>query len=208
MKPSLRRCFREPNDAVNEAVQKLDRAADAHLGGKSELAARLIAETNTPAVREWIESLWSKNNGEFVQKRSVDGAPAVVPVAKRFKPRNPPAALVAELHKRDGYRCRFCGLRVVRKEIRVELRRHYPDALPWGRTNASQHAAFQSLWAQYDHVVPWTRGGPTTLENMVVACAGCNFGRMERTVEEVGLLDPRQQQPKPGTWDGLERILR
>jgi hypothetical protein len=30
---------------------------------------------------------------------------------------------------------------------------------------------------------------------------------MDATVEEVGLLDPRERKPTRSSWDGLERLL-
>jgi hypothetical protein len=96
---------------------------------------------------------------------------------------------------------------LVRAEVRKYLHRHYPDALPWGTTNIKQHAAFQVFWYQYDHLIPHARGGDNALENMIAACAACNYGRMQYTLEEVGLslLDSSQGG---GHWDGLERVLR
>ena len=84
----------------------------------------------------------------------------------------------------------------------------YPDVVPWGRTNQSQHAAFQCMWLQYDHVVPHSSGGENTIDNLVITCAACNFGKMEYTLEEIGLIDPRQFEPVSSQWDGLERVLR
>lgn len=109
---------------------------------------------------------------------------------------------------RDGHRCRFCGIPLVRMEIRRTMHRDYPRALPWGRRNAEQHAAFQCLWMQFDHVLPHSRGGRTDLDNLVITCGPCNYGRSEATLEEVGLVDPRTR-PVPRTgWDGLERFAR
>lgn len=82
----------------------------------------------------------------------------------------------------------------------------YPQLRIWGRNNKDQHAAFQAMWAQYDHVLPYTRGGSNELDNLVVTCAPCNFGRMQYTLEEVGLLDPRSRAPVRSSWDGLERF--
>jgi 5-methylcytosine-specific restriction endonuclease McrA len=113
--------------------------------------------------------------------------------------------------ERDGFHCRFCGLPVIRPAIRDSLRRAYPDALGWGSTNLSQHAAFQCLWLQFDHLLPNSRGGASTLENVVITCAPCNFGRMETTLAEARLVDPLSR-PTPrkwggfGSWDGLERF--
>ena len=33
--------------------------------------------------------------------------------------------------------------------------------------------------------------GDNQVANVVVTCAGCNFGRMSNTIEELGLLDSR-----------------
>jgi hypothetical protein len=35
----------------------------------------------------------------------------------------------------------------------------YPNALTWGTKNTDQHAAFQAMWAQYDHIIPHGRDG-------------------------------------------------
>jgi 5-methylcytosine-specific restriction endonuclease McrA len=77
----------------------------------------------------------------------------------------------------------------------------------WGDRNAEQHAGLQAMWVQYDHVVPHARGGDNALTNLVVACAPCNCARMDYTLEEVGLLDPRTREPVRSSWDGLERLL-
>ena len=66
------------------------------------------------------------------------------------------------------------------------MRVKYPSAVRWGKANATRHAAFFCMWLQYDHVVPNSRGGETDEVNVVITCAACNFGRMERTLEEVG----------------------
>src|SRR5690242_18273793 len=79
--------------------------------------------------------------------------------------------------------------------------------MPWGRTNVSRHLAFQCMWMQFDHLVPHSRGGDNSLENVVVTCAPCNFGRMQWTLEEVGLTDPRHRLAQKTGWDGLERMI-
>jgi 5-methylcytosine-specific restriction endonuclease McrA len=57
---------------------------------------------------------------------------------------------------------------------------------------------------QFDHVLPNSRGGPSTLDNVVVTCAPCNFGRMETTLEEARLVHPLSR-PTPRKWDGFKR---
>ena len=38
-----------------------------------------------------------------------------------------------------------------------------------------------------DHVIPESRGGPTTVENLVTACALCNLRKGARIPEEAGM---------------------
>lgn len=39
---------------------------------------------------------------------------------------------------------------------------------------------------QLDHVLPYSRGGLTNLQNLVVSCAPCNWEKRDRTPEEMG----------------------
>jgi hypothetical protein len=148
-------------------------------------------------------SLWGKNS-PYVKVRAV-AAPQMDSIAAARK-RHPDASIRAELHVRDGYSCRFCGIPVIRAEIRRRMNGRYPKSAVWGKRNADCHAAFQAMWAQYDHVVPFTLGGDTQIENLIITCAPCNFGRMEHSLEAVGLADPRTREPVKTSWDGLERF--
>ncbi len=57
-------------------------------------------------------------------------------------------ALRAAVLARDGRRCRYC-LRTIGPRTRYHL----------------------------DHVIPHSAGGPTTADNLVVACVGCNYAK-------------------------------
>ena len=201
----FRSCFRDPIPEIAEAAHYLDEAVSAHLVGHTDLAEELIRRADMPSVREWTESLWGSNS-PFVKYRTVADAPPSFPKEHRVKVRMPSAAEKEELHRRDGYHCRFCGIPVIRMEIRNRIREVYREALPWGSNNPEQHAAFQAMWLQYDHLLPHARGGNNSFENMVITCAPCNFGRMNYTLEEVGLIDPRMREPVGSAWDGLERF--
>jgi hypothetical protein len=200
----LRTCLRDAIPEIADAARLLDGAVSAHLLGRHDLSEQLIRLANIPAIRDWTESLWGKNSPHVQYRPSK--APPLLSEQQRVKLRMPIPAEKNELHRRDGYHCRFCGIPVVRKEVRQRIRTVYPDALPWGRTNRECHAAFQAMWAQYDHILPHARGGTNDLSNVVVTCAPCNYGRMQYCLEEVGLIDPRERQPLPSMWDGLERF--
>ena len=201
----MRNCFCPPIQDVYEAARLLDAAVTAHQKGRTKLASELLQLANMRSIWEWTDSVWGKKS-PFIQYREVPGQPIALPKEQRVKVRMPTAAEQKQIHARDGYYCRFCEMPVIRKEIRVKMQAAYPEAISWGRTNDSQHAAFQAMWAQYDHVVPHARGGDNDLSNVVLTCAPCNFGRMNYTLEEVAIADPRLRVPRGGPWDGLERF--
>ena len=160
-----------------------------------------------PEVRDWVESLWGSTSVQIHRFRKVEGAPPTLDGNDRDPKKKPERKLQQSIIHRDGYRCRFCGIPVIHDKIRNAMRRHYGDALPWGRTNTGQHAAFQCLWLQFDHVLPHSRGGPTDFDNLIITCGPCNFGRSDWTLEEVGLIDPRARPVTRTDWDGLERFV-
>lgn len=207
----LRECLLEPIPECFEAAALLSAAVDAHLSGDALAAARLIKAADLRAVREFTEAGWGagcfKRHG-FI---SVPDAPSSLQLADRPKPRMPTPETRAGVLNRDGCHCRFCGLPVIPRDIREKLRTAYPEALSWGLTTASQHAAFQCLWLQFDHLLPNSRGGTSDTENVVITCAPCNFGRMEKTLAEARLVDPLSRSTPVRwngfySWDGLERV--
>lgn len=205
--PVGRLCLRPAVPEITLAAECLDSSISAHMAGNTKEAADLIMAANISAIRDWVESLWGKAS-PYVQFRSIPDAPVTLSRAQRAAIRMPNLAEKRLLHVRDGYHCRFCGIPVVRAEIRNRLRKLYPDALPWATNNKNQHAAFQAMWAQYDHVIPHARGGNNERDNILVTCAPCNFARMNYTLEEVGLADPRLRKPVKSSWDGLERLIK
>jgi len=207
-----RRCLREPIAEIFLAAHLLDRAVGAHLAGDREGVLELIRQADMPAVRAFTEMLWgaAENNPEqwrYIRKRPLVNPPAAVPkqhFLKRLEPAAPEKKIVIA---RDGHNCVFCGMPVIRSEVRAALDKAYPEAKIWGNTNRTQHAAFQCLWLQYDHLLPRSRGGDNSPANVVVACAPCNYGRRELMLDEVGVIDPRTLPVLRTSWDGLERFL-
>ncbi len=206
-----RRCLREPVSEIFQAAGLLDRAVDADLLGDQKSAAELIKAADKPAVRAWTESLWGSTTAnpdqwKYHRYRVVADAPPYLNKARRLPTRMPDLAGRRAVIERYGRNCVFCGIPLISKEVRAAIKERYPQSLTWG-TNLSQHAAFQCMWMQFDHLLPHSRGGDSSLSNMVVTCAPCNFGRMQWTLEEVGLLDPRTLPIQKASWDGLERFI-
>lgn len=71
--------------------------------------------------------------------------------------------LVTAIKKRDQDRCRYCGCQV-----------------RWGNQRGPSGAT-------YDHVKPIIAGGKNTVENVVIACRGCNSRKRHLTLKEAGM---------------------
>jgi hypothetical protein len=127
----LRIFLRAPIPEIEAAARHLELAAAAHLAGQRERAAQLIEIANDPAVREWTDSIWGKGS-KFAASGPFNSSPAFVTSVKE---RMPGLGCQRELHERDGYYCRFCGIPVVRKQVREYLRSEYPETKIWGRKN-------------------------------------------------------------------------
>jgi hypothetical protein len=206
--PSLRRRLREPITEIFAAAEALKLAVAAHFAGDVAACEALVRSADDPAVREWARPfLGAGSKNPFLHVREVAGAPPLIPRAERLPPRMPPNAMKTALRERDGYNCLFCGIPLIRGEVRKAFGAAYPRVATWGPKNEACHAGFQCMSLQYDHVLPYSRGGENSLENLIVTCAPCNYGRMEYTLEEVGLIDPRTQQVQRTEWDGLESFL-
>lgn len=202
----LRECIRAPIPEIGEAARLLSEAVSAHLKGNSVQAETLIVKSDMPIIRDWTESIWGARS-PFITFRSLPNALPALKKSARIMARMPSAHEKQKLRDRDGFHCRFCGVHVIRKEVRQALKFLYPNAVLWGRKNIEQHAALQAMWLQYDHVLPHSHGGGNDIENIVITCAPCNFGRMDHLVEEIGLIDPRLRKPQVSEWNVLERLI-
>ena len=207
----LRKSLSQPIDEIYVAADMLTRAVDAHLQGSAAVAEELFKAADKNEIRSYTESVWGAGAKERFGFVAIKGAPIYLSKIDRPVPRMPDRVTCRQVIERDGYHCRFCGIPVIAPETRRRIQRAYPDAVQWGTTNQTQHAAFQCMWLQFDHVLPNSRGGSSSLDNIVVTCAPCNFGRMETTLEEASLFDPRSAKMADtwtgySCWDGLNRF--
>ena len=202
----MRRSIKEPIPEIFEAWSFLNEAVDAHLAGERRLAEVCFNKADMRAVWEWLNPAWTRPDLNVVVSNPPDDTQ---PVSNdvRDSDRNIAPALRTAALLRDGYRCRYCGIPVVRADIRKLAHRLYPSAVPWDQFDVTkEHAGFACLWLQFDHVVPHSHGGRSSLDNVVVSCALCNFGKDKYTLRQLGVTDPRLTPPVSCGWDGLERF--
>lgn len=115
----------------------------------------------------------------------------------------------AELIEHDGTELRSVSLSLPRPSV-VRLR--YLVRAPFRRTAAvSRRSIFARddfccqfcgrLADSIDHVLPRSRGGAHTWENVVAACRPCNLRKGDRTPEEAGMALARPPRtPRQTAW--------
>jgi 5-methylcytosine-specific restriction endonuclease McrA len=116
-----------------------------------------------------------------------------------------PRQLRYPLLERDGYRCRYCGSRVIGiDELKAAAKILEAPELVGGSGNRGRHGIRLIVQATFDHVVPAARfegEGVNDMENLVTSCWPCNFGKADFLLEELNLelMSPRSASG----WDGL-----
>lgn len=200
-----RQCFLMPIPGLDRAADLLAGAADALLAGKLDVARDLVGKANDPVLMAYASRIMGKEDPSVHRYRRIAATrPSLIVKASQ---RMPSAADRQTMYVRDGWRCRFCGCRIVLDTARRAMRQKLPGVIPWSKAEGF-HAAFYALSGSVDHVIPHAHGGGNELDNIVTACWPCQFGRGDRLVEEVGLIDPRSRAPVIGLWDGLTRMLQ
>lgn len=96
-------------------------------------------------------------NGKRKVYGITDDAPSQLPQKEKVqKSRTPSPRLRFQILIRDKSTCRFCG---------------------------ASPAKDPSVTLHIDHIVPWSKGGKTTLSNLQTLCATCNLGKSDIIVE-------------------------
>lgn len=114
-----------------------------------ERLARNGLRTLTPELRAQLEraGLPEPAAEQLTRPAGVVNAGAITSVFVPNPTRHVPSSVKAEVWQRDGGICQQCGRRVDRTEI------------------------------HFDHHVPFSRGGQSTVENLRVLCAPCNLSK-------------------------------
>jgi 5-methylcytosine-specific restriction endonuclease McrA len=106
--------------------------------------------------------------------------------------------------ERDGYKCRYCGNKLISQDFfRLFIKKLNSNLFKRGKTNLTTHGIIHIAWPVADHVIPWNRGGQTSLDNLVSSCAPCNYGKDGYTIEQIGIENPFYRKPQIDGWIGL-----
>jgi len=198
-----RTCLLPPLPEHDTATELLSQAADAIVAGALDRAHEFVRRADMPALFEFSSLVMNGKDPHVQRRRPVEAA---IDKGAKIASRIPSAEATKALFARDGWRCRFCGCRVVPPKARAAMGEALPCAIPWSEAEGF-HGAFYAISASVDHIVPHSMGGTNDEENLVTACWPCQFGRGAWSLEEVGLLDPRLRAPIKDGWDDITRLL-
>lgn len=168
-------------------------------------AKTALQSTRSDELNKWFD-VHAQNTGRFRREHFGQAAHHVTLVD--LDPSRRVTRFEKALFARDGYRCRYCQIRVIPgsifKRMETLLGKSKFDAT--SRSNKARNGVKLTFSAALDHVVPHSRGGRTNPEHLVTACWACNYGKAEYTLAGLGLNDPRDRSPVVDEWHGLTDI--
>jgi 5-methylcytosine-specific restriction endonuclease McrA len=175
--------------------------------GKHEAALLDLAAIDDHALREWFVE---HGQMSWYHRWRVLGEPDPegTPNREAAEQRKITKEHADEVFVRDGYRCRYCGIRVVPKQVFAQAERILgAGAFRATGTNAQRHGIVLCFRANVDHVWPCKLGGSSNLENLATACWCCNYGKESKTLKQLGLDHPLERPPIKDGWNGLTELL-
>jgi hypothetical protein len=174
-------------DVIEQAVTMLvERLETKRFGARRTKKATTRAATTVPRTADPVEASaplpWSESESAGAEARATPAAPSVPPKSSRYVP----AQVRRAVYERDGGRCAHVDTEGRRCTERGQL--------------------------DIDHIVPWALGGPSTVDNLRLACRGHNaqaarqaFGAafIDRRIErrrEAQRVGSEERGPDDGQW--------
>lgn len=160
-----------------------------------------IESTRGSEIADWYIR-HGQNTSTF--RKAVFGNAPLPELRPLDKKRMPSKSLEEEVFKRDVYKCRYCGNRLISRDFfKLFIEKLNSPVFQKGAKNLEIHGIILLAWPIADHVVPHRLGGRTDLSNLVAACYSCNYGKLHFTVEQLGLENPLLRPPIEDGWTGL-----
>jgi 5-methylcytosine-specific restriction endonuclease McrA len=175
--------------------------------GKSE-AQSLIGQMDDFEMRTWFDDL-AQNAGK-VRLEILGQKPN--PQMGKSSIRRPSKKLELSIIARDGFHCRYCGIRIVPNDQLKNLQSlvgymTLPNrSRAYGRTkNSDIHGIWLMTRATVDHVEPVASGAVDVNreDNLVASCWSCNYAKWRYTIGDLRLDHPKCRPVKLTHWRGL-----
>jgi hypothetical protein len=195
-----------PRDWFEEQLDIFHEAVSQFVDGDSTACLTTLAKTRSNEMRDWYIEHGQMSGKHRARALGVSN-PAEIAIDQR-DPERSPKKLEDQVFLRDGFHCRYCGLRLVSgKILKALIQALDTSEFRRGPRNVDTHGILCIFYPSADHMIPWNLGGRTDLDNLVTSCVPCNFGKDRFTIEQLGIESPLLRAPKVDHWDGLLSLL-
>ena len=185
-----KRCPLPPPEYFESCLDSFIQAYSLANQGKLIQAIEILKSTRSEDLRQW-----------FVEHGQMSGWHHRVKGLDHEKPQKYQGKLETnkaiapfedEVYARDGYRCRYCQIRVLDFKVLEHMERMVgsKNFKAAGRGNKIRHGISLTFRATADHVVPISHGGRSSIDNLVTSCWNCNYGKYNALLEKMNLENP------------------
>jgi hypothetical protein len=203
-----RKVLCERPEYLTESFQAFEAAVGCAARGEVDTGLEHLERTRHLDIREWFKII-GQNAGKkrFAELGSREALEPEVSQQARVDG-DIDTNLARNVLERDRYHCRYCDVPIIYKSEVEKIRELFGHAkFPMSQSNDVAHGTLRAFYNSFDHVVPRSRGGQNTAENIVTACYACNFGKDNFTLFQLGLDDPRQNSFVDSGHDGFVSLL-
>ena len=196
-------CPLQPPKYFDKSLNTFTKAYKAAQDGDIDRAIELLVDTRGEDLRNWYIEHGQMSGWYFrvkaLKKPKPEKFTGILETNKSF------SKYEAQVYKRDGYQCRYCGLRVIDTKSLLRMEKIVGKHIFQVKgKNSERHGVALALRATIDHVKPLSRGGRTRIDNLVTSCWSCNYGKLNATLEQLGISNPLKKRSNPNRyWNGL-----
>ena len=190
--------------AIDQFAQAVDVAVHRDIGR----ARGLLASIDDEPIVDWFDRI-AQNVGT-IRVQYVGNDPKR-PERRYTVKRKMSVARVRSLAERGGWRCGYCGIRVIEPRVLRKAQELLGKADFPSRTTGGSNRDYHGVWLltalTLDHIEPLCLSGDDSDANLVATCWACNFGKYHFTLEQLGLRPPRKKREVENGWRGLTQWL-
>jgi len=199
-----RSCPLPPPGFFNAALEQFLHAFSQANAGHIDQAIESLNKTGSNELRLWFVE-HGQMSGWHHRVKGL-GLPKPAIYTGPLETQKKIAPFESEVYRRDGYRCRYCHIKVIDTKALLKMEKMVgaSNFKVKGKGNQIRHGIALTFRATADHVLPLSYGGRTQLSNLVTCCWNCNYGKYNALLEQMGLDDPRGTEiDKKLHWSGL-----
>lgn len=191
------------------SFHQLEKAVEFAVNGQRDLGLEHLNMTRHLEIREWfITSAQVAGPRRHAELGHLEAQEPAIPEEKQDT-RGTSVPLARTILDRDRYLCRYCHIPVIYKAEAKKLQLLFgAENFQVSKSNRIAHGTLRAFYNSFDHVLPLSRGGTTSLENLVTACYPCNFGKDNFTLNQLGMLSPFESIANKSDHDGFTTLLR